>query len=201
MDGSTHPTPGQVIAGRPARRLELEFDCGNTEFGQQMSGFEESAVDADEQYILDKLTDGFERSPRQRAGRDRRGRSGHPSRGSTPLRAVPELLDEYEAPFYREGAFLDTIQALGSLWRETGLTPAEMQQWVAAGVHDYEPQLAVAMAAAGFTPRQASQKIRTRGGSFTPISYVRASRKSPDEAAGFLMEKFRDAENEHTRAG
>jgi hypothetical protein len=72
---------------------------------------------------------------------------------------------------------LREIEALASGWRKYGFGPAELAQWMTAGVAADEPHIAAALAAAEWTPSQAARLIAT-GESLT---IVEAVRKRPDD--------------------
>jgi hypothetical protein len=70
---------------------------------------------------------------------------------------------------------LRQIQELASGWQKYGFGPAELAQWLTAGVGAEEPQLAAALAAAEWTPVQAGRVMRGKG-----LTVVQAVRQHPD---------------------
>lgn len=135
-------------------------------------------MDADEQYILDQLMEGFTPTPNRRSfGRGSRSRV-QPRPVLPPTPAVRELLDEYELIFFYEDATLDYVEKAAGPWRQTGLAAREIREWLNAGVDPDEPDLAQALAAAGFEPRRAAQ-IKCRfghgGEPKSVISWVRGA--------------------------
>ena len=90
---------------------------------------------------------------------------------------MPELLDEYELVFFHNGATLHYVESVSEPWRKTGLSAREVRDWLDAGVYDDEPDVAQALATAGFEPRQAA-RIRGRygpGEAMNLISWVRGA--------------------------
>ncbi|MBN9105472.1 MAG: hypothetical protein J0I14_10755 [Propionibacteriaceae bacterium] len=144
-------------------------------------------MDADEQYILDQLMDGY-RPTRRPPRRDNRF-GNRPRPVAAPALAVKELLDDIESVFFREGATLEHVEAVAEPWRDTGLSAPEIRAWLDAGVYTDEPDLAVALATVGFDPRQAAKvKVRyTSGGeSMNVISWVRGSTDKAARAADLM---------------
>lgn len=84
---------------------------------------------------------------------------------------------------------LREIQELASGWRKYGFGPAELAQWMSAGVAADEPHIAAALAAAEWTPSQASRLVSTG----EPLTMVEAVRERPDDP--------RYARNLHPLAG
>ncbi len=107
--------------------------------------------------------------------------------------AIRESLDAYERVFLAEGATQAHVRTVAAAWRATGLTPAEVQQWLDAGVSPDEPDLAAALAGADFTPQEARRTtIRYRSGSelLNVISAVRG-RAEQAEWAVELKQRLR----------
>lgn len=67
---------------------------------------------------------------------------------------------------------LREIEALATGWRKYGFGPAELAQWMTAGVAADEPHIAAALAAAEWTPSQASRLV-AKGDSLTIVEAVR----------------------------
>jgi hypothetical protein len=67
---------------------------------------------------------------------------------------------------------LREIEQLATGWRKYGFGPAELAQWMTAGVSADEPHIAAALAAAEWTPSQASRLV-TAGDSLTIVEAVR----------------------------
>jgi hypothetical protein len=67
---------------------------------------------------------------------------------------------------------LREIEELATGWRSYGFGPAELAQWMTAGVAADEPHIAAALAAAEWTPSQASRMVAT-GASVTIVEAVR----------------------------
>ena len=146
------------------------------------------SVDADEQYILDRLMDGYtpgrRRPPRAREGRWAQPPTPRASQPLTATRGFFELLDEYEQAFFSEGRPVSSIQKLADEWRTTGLDARDVPAWLDAGVYESEPDLAAGLAAAGFTPQQARRtmvRFSTDGPRLSILSWVRGR---TDRAAG-----------------
>lgn len=72
---------------------------------------------------------------------------------------------------------LREIEELASGWRKYGFGPAELAQWMTAGVAANEPHIAAALAAAEWTPSQASKLVATS----EPLTIVQAVRQRPDD--------------------
>jgi hypothetical protein len=102
------------------------------------------------------------------------------------------LLDEFEEIFFHEGATLNYVDSVAKPWRQAGLRPPEVRDWLDAGVYSDEPDLAVALATAGFEPRQAA-RIKARYGvdseSMSVISWVRGS-SNQGAMARMLMDRL-----------
>ncbi len=73
---------------------------------------------------------------------------------------------------------LRQIEELAAGWQRYGFGPAELAQWLTAGVAADEPHLAAALAAAEWTPLQAGRQLM-RG---TDLTAVQAVREHPDGA-------------------
>lgn len=54
---------------------------------------------------------------------------------------------------------LRQIEELASGWRRHGFGPAELAQWLSAGVAADEPHIAAALSAAEWTPSQAARQV------------------------------------------
>ena len=67
---------------------------------------------------------------------------------------------------------LREIEALASGWRKHGFGPAELAQWMTAGVGADEPHIAAALAAAEWTPSRAARLVAA-GESLTIVEAVR----------------------------
>lgn len=144
-------------------------------------------MDADEQYILDQLMDGYKPAGRPPRRDNRFGSRPRPV--STPALAVRELLDDIELVFFREGATLEHVEAVAEPWRDTGLSAPEIRAWLDAGVYSGEPNLAAALATVGFDPRRAAKiKVRYKPGgeSMNVISWVRGSTDKAARAADLM---------------
>ncbi len=72
---------------------------------------------------------------------------------------------------------LRELQELASGWRSYGFGPAELAQWMSAGVAADEPHIAAALAAAEWTPSQAARRVATG----EPLTIVQAVRQRPDD--------------------
>ena len=72
---------------------------------------------------------------------------------------------------------LREIEELASGWRKYGFGPAELAQWMSAGVAASEPHIAAALAAAEWTPSQASRLVTTG----EQLTIVQAVRQRPDD--------------------
>ena len=72
---------------------------------------------------------------------------------------------------------LREIEELASGWRNHGFGPAELAQWMSAGVAADEPHIAAALAAAEWTPSQASRLLATG----EQLTIVQAVRRRPDD--------------------
>jgi len=132
-------------------------------------------VDAEQEYLLRKLLEGYVPAPEPRSdvsGSARQRGVGRMS--STP--AIWAKLDAYERVFFSEGATLEYVDELAAPWRASGLTAPEVQQWLDAGVHPDEAELAAALAGAGFAPQEARRtmiRYRSDSESMNVISAVR----------------------------
>jgi hypothetical protein len=73
---------------------------------------------------------------------------------------------------------LREIEALASGWRRYGFGPAELAQWMTAGVAADEPHIAATLAAAEWTPSQAARLVA----SGAPLTIVEAVREHPHDA-------------------
>ena len=159
-------------------------------------------MDADEQFILDQLMDRY--TPTRRPPhRDNRFRP-RPRPVSTPSLAVRELLDDIESVFFREGATLEHVEAVADSWRGTGLSAPEIRAWLDAGVYTDEPDLALALATAGFDPRQAARiKVRFKQGaeSMNVISWVRGSSDKASRAADLMNRVLAARQNAQRSVG
>ena len=71
---------------------------------------------------------------------------------------------------------LRQIEQLASGWRGYGFGPAELAQWMTAGVTADEPHIAAALSAAQWTPSEAARQVAA-GEQFT---FVDAVRHHPD---------------------
>ena len=72
---------------------------------------------------------------------------------------------------------LREIEELASGWRNHGFGPAELAQWMSAGVAADEPHIAAALAAAEWTPSQASRLLATG----EQLTIVQAVRRRPGD--------------------
>lgn len=68
---------------------------------------------------------------------------------------------------------------LARAWAEHGFVPAEMAEWLIAGVAANEPHIAAALAAAEWSPRDAGRQVRQG----EPLTFVQAVRHHPHAAA------------------
>jgi hypothetical protein len=73
---------------------------------------------------------------------------------------------------------LREIEQLATGWRKYGFGPAELAQWMTAGVTADEPHIAAALTAAEWTPSQASRLVATG----EPLTIVQAVRQRPHDA-------------------
>jgi len=141
-------------------------------------------VDAEQEYLLRKLLEGYVPAPEprsERSGADRPSRRASEQASSTP--AIWASLDAYERVFFAEGATLAYLEELAEPWRATGLTPSEVHQWLDAGVYPDEPELAAALAGAGFAPQEARRTtIRYRSDSEV-LNVIGAVRSRSEQAA------------------
>lgn len=97
--------------------------------------------------------------------------------------AIWESLDEFQRVFFADGATRDHVEAVAAPWRVSGLSAREVRQWLDAGVYADEPDLAVALAGAGFDPREArATTIRYRSDSEV-LNVVGAVRGRSEQAA------------------
>ncbi len=136
-----------------------------------------AGVDAEQEYLLRKLLEGYVPAPEPRsevaAARRETTVAARPA-SSTP--AIWASLDAYERVFFSEGATLEYIDELAAPWRVTGLTAPEVRQWLDAGVYPDEAELAAALAGAGFAPQEARRtmvRYRSDSESMNVISAVR----------------------------
>lgn len=72
---------------------------------------------------------------------------------------------------------LREIEQLASGWRNYGFGPAELAQWLSAGVAADEPHIAAALTAAEWTPSQACRLVATG----EQLTIVQAVRQRPDD--------------------
>ena len=72
---------------------------------------------------------------------------------------------------------LREIEELASGWRKYGFGPAELAQWMSAGVAAGGPHIAAALAAAEWTPAQASRLVATG----EQLTIVQAAGQRPDD--------------------
>ena len=84
---------------------------------------------------------------------------------------------------------LRELENLASGWRNYGFGPAELAQWMSAGVSADEPHIAAALAAAEWTPAQAARLVAPG----ETLTIVQAVRQRPDDP--------RYAHNLHALAG
>ncbi|MCA0295001.1 MAG: hypothetical protein LCH96_06740 [Actinobacteria bacterium] len=143
-------------------------------------------MDEEQEYLLRRMLEAYLPAPAPREPGDH-ARPAMPAvtTASTPWE-LRESLDAYERVFFSEGATPDHVRAVAAPWRATGLTPAEVQQWLDAGVYPDEPDLAAALAAADFTPQEARRTtIRYRSDSeqLNVISAVRGRTEQAEWAA------------------
>jgi hypothetical protein len=143
-------------------------------------------VDAEQEYLLRKLLEGYLPAPAPEPSVDDGGPREHRSwePGSGPI-AVREALDAYERVFFAEGATLAYVRSTAAAWQATGLSAPEVHQWLDAGVYPDEPQLAAALAGAGFDPREARRttiRYRSDSESMNVISAVRGRTGQADWA-------------------
>jgi len=134
-------------------------------------------VDAEQEYLLRKLLEGYVPAPEPRSEvAVSTGGSGRAVRPASSTPAIWASLDAYERVFFSEGATLERIDELVAPWRASGLTAAEAQQWLDVGVSPDEPELAAALAGAGFAPQEARRtmiRYRSDSESMNVISAVR----------------------------
>ncbi|MFT4110271.1 hypothetical protein [Propionicimonas sp.] len=144
-------------------------------------------MDAEQEYLLRRMLDAYVPAPAPRP----RGEGREPviRRWSDPSAAgaIRESLDDYERVFFSEGATLDHVQAVAEPWRASGLTAPEVQQWLDAGVHPDEPELAVALAGAGFAPQEA-RRATVRYRSDTQVMNVISAVRDRTEQAVWAVE-------------
>ena len=99
---------------------------------------------------------------------------------------VPEdlaELDEYQRLFVAEGATREYVAAVAAPWRSSGLSVREVRSWLDAGVYAHEPELAVALAGAGFDPREArATTVRSHSDS-EELNVISAVRGRSEQAA------------------
>ena len=97
--------------------------------------------------------------------------------------AIWETLDAYERVFFGEGATLADLDELTAPWRATGLILPRGPAVLDAGVYPDEPELAAALAGAGFAPQEARRTtIRYRSDSEL-LNVISAVRGRPEPAA------------------
>lgn len=134
-------------------------------------------MNAEQEHLLRKLLEGYVPAPEplpEVVAPARRVAKAVGQEPSPP--AVWGSLDAYERVFFAEGATLAGIDELAEPWRATGLAAAEVQQWLDAGVHPDEPDLAASLAGAGFAPQEARRtmiRYRSDSESLNVISAVR----------------------------
>ncbi|MGC3993178.1 MAG: hypothetical protein QM779_03460 [Propionicimonas sp.] len=144
-------------------------------------------MDAEQEYLLRRMLDAYVPAPAPRPqGEGRPPVIRRWSDPSSPM-AIRESLDDYERVFFAEGATLDHVRAVAEPWRASGLTAPEVQQWLDAGVYLDEPELAVALAGAGFAPQEA-RRATIRYRSDTEVMNVISAVRSRTEQAVWAVE-------------
>lgn len=134
-------------------------------------------MDAEQEFLLRRLLEGYVPAPEPRSEVSTSTREH--TRVERPASSAPAIwasLDAYERVFFSEGATLEYVDDLAEPWRATGLTAPEVQQWLDAGVHPDEAELAAALAGAGFAPQEARRtmiRYRSDSESMNVISAVR----------------------------
>lgn len=73
---------------------------------------------------------------------------------------------------------LHHAESLAARWASHGIAPLEMTDWLAAGVPVDEPHTAAALAAAEWTPAQASRTISAAD----QLTFIDAIRQHPNAA-------------------
>jgi hypothetical protein len=162
-------------------------------------------VDAEQEYLLRKLLEGYLPAPAPVPERGAVPRVAPGEQATTSPPAVWESLDPYAQVFFAEGASLASLESVAAPWRSSGLAVSEVRQWLAAGVYPDEPDLAVALAGAGFDPYEARRRtIRYRSDS-EQLNVISAVRGRSEQAAWAreLKERIRavDAADGALRAG
>lgn len=142
-------------------------------------------MDAEQEYLLRKLLEGYLPAPEPSVDASVHRREERPAAAASGPLAVWETLDAYERVFFAEGATLEYVRSAAAEWRATGLSAREVHQWLDAGVYPDEPELAAALAGAGFDPHEARRTtVRYRSDSelLNVISAVRGRTAQADWA-------------------
>ncbi len=143
-------------------------------------------MDAEQEYLLRKLLEGYLPAPAPEPSTGGAGRrEDRPAPATSGPLAIWESLDAYERVFFAEGATLAYVRSTAEEWRATGLSAREIRQWLDAGVYPDEPELAAALAGAGFDPYEARRttiRYRSDSESLNVISAVRGRTAQADWA-------------------
>jgi hypothetical protein len=159
-------------------------------------------VNAEQEDVLRRMLEAYLPAPAPLPQDQQARRPARPEMTTSSPQALRDSLDDYERVFFAEGATLDYIQAVAAPWRGSGLTAPEVQQWLDAGVYPDEPELAVALAGAGFEPQEARRTtIRYRSDSelLNVISAVRGRTEQASWAVE-LKHRVRVVNDVHSRS-